>query len=278
MGVSQRFQLKNFICERKIIVEIQNLFKFKPTKDLAVVLINYTLIVAIFYLSFQIITIKNVAGQFITFGVVGILLLGILVPALYNTLIMKRPLSVLGIKKEKLMLSIGLSLVFSVIQYFLTLGNLVLPDFNLFFPLACMAVTVGFFENIFFRGFAQLRFEESFGVIPGIILSAVIYCFYHIGYGMAGSEYLMLLIIGLIYSTIFRLTSNVFILFPLLTPMGAIFTNIKDGLTIPFEAIIGFTMVIFLAVLGLVAIHNMYRKKQKKAAGDGGSQNRQSNI
>jgi membrane protease YdiL (CAAX protease family) len=245
-------------------MKTQNLFKFKPTKDLAVVMINYVLIVAVFYLSFQVITIKNVAGQFITFGVVGILMLGILTPVLYNTLIMKRPLSALGIKREKLLLSIGLCLVFSVIQYFLTLSNLELPDFRSFLPLACMAVTVGLFENIFFRGFAQLRFEESFGIILGIILSAVIYCFYHVGYGMAGSEYVTLFIIGLIYSAIFRLTSNIFILFPLLTPMGAMFTNIKEGLSIPYEAIIGFSMVLFFAVMGLVTINNVYRKRQLK--------------
>jgi len=247
-------------------MKTQNLFKFKPTKELAAVLLNFILIVAMFYLSFQIITIKNVAGQFITFGVVGILLLGILTPVLYNMLVMKRPLSALGIKKDKLLMSIGLSLVFSAIQYFLTLDKLELPDFKSFLPLACMVVTVGLFENIFFRGFAQLRIEESFGIIPGIILSAFIYCFYHVGYGMVGSEYVMLFIIGLIYSAIFRLTSNVFILFPLLTPMGAIFTNIKEGLSIPFESIIGFSMVIFFAVIGLVVINKAYKKSRMKIA------------
>ena len=245
-------------------MKTQNLFKFKPTKELAVVLLNYALIVAMFCLSFQVITIKNIAAQFITFGVIGILLLGILAPVLYNTQVMKRPLSALGIKKEKLLLSIGLCLVFSAIQYFLTLGKLELPDFKSFLPLACMAVTVGFFENIFFRGFAQLRIEECFGIIPGIILSALIYCFYHVGYGMVGSEYMTLFIIGLIYSTIFRLTSNVFILFPLLTPMGAIFTNIKDGLSIPFESIYGFSIVIFFAVIGLVVINKAYKKSHLK--------------
>ena len=125
-----------------------------------------------------------------------------------------------------------------------------------------MAVTVGFFESIFFRGFAQLRIEDSFGIIPGIILSALIYCLYHVGYGMGGSEYMMLFIIGLIYSTIFRLTNNIFILFPLLTPMGALFTNIKEGLSIPFEAIIGFSMVIGFAVIGLVVINRAYKKSQ----------------
>lgn len=243
-----------------------NLFKFKPTKELAAVLLNYIFIVAMFYLSFQIITVKNVAGQFITFGVVGILLLGILAPAFFNTLVMKRPLSDLGIKKENLPLCISLSLLFSVFQYFMTLYNLDLPDFITLLPLVCMVVTVGLFENIFFRGFAQLRFEESFGIIPGIILSTTIYCFYHVGYGMEGSEYVTLFIIGLVYSTIFRLTNSVFILFPLLTPMGAIYTNIKEGLTLPLESIIGFSMVIFFAVAGLVVIHMYYKIRRIKIA------------
>jgi hypothetical protein len=247
-------------------MKTQNLFKFKPTKELAVVLLNYALIVSMFYLSFQIITIKNIAAQFITFGVIGILLLGILAPVLYNTLVMKRPLSALGIKKENLLLSFALCVVFSAIQYFITLGKLELPDLGLLLPLVCMAVSVGFFENIFFRGFAQLRIEESFGIVPGIILSALIYCFYHVGYGMVGPEYLTLFIIGLIYSTIFRLTSNVFILFPLLTPMGALFTNIKDGLSIPFEAIFGFTIVIIFSVIGLVVVNKVYKISQLKIA------------
>lgn len=234
--------------------KVHDLFRFKPTKELAVVLINYLLITSVFYLSFQVITIKNVAAQLITFGVVGIMLLGILAPALYNKFVMKRPLSAIGIKKDKLLLSICLSIVFSAIQYFLTLRTLDLPDFRSVFPLVYMVIAVGLFENIFFRGFAQLRLEESFGIIPGIILSAAIYCMYHVGYGMLNSEYLMLLVIGLIYSTIFRLTSNIFILFPLLTPMGAIFTNIKEGLTMPFETSYGFTLVIAVSIIGLIAI------------------------
>jgi len=243
----------------------QDLFKFKPSKDLFAVLFDYALITGVFYLSFQVITIKNVAAQFITFGVIGILFLGIMAPALYSTRVMKRPLSAIGIKKDKLLLSIGLCIVFSVIQYFLTLNTLALPDFKTLFPLISMVIAVGFFENVFFRGFAQLRIEESFGIIPGIILSAIIYCLYHVGYGMAGSEYVTLLIIGLIYSAIFRLTSSIFILFPLLTPMGAIFTNIKEGLTMPFEASYGFSLVILFSIIGLVVIQRVYWKNQQKS-------------
>jgi hypothetical protein len=46
--------------------------------------------------------------------------------------------------------------------------------------------------------------------------------------------------------------------------MGAMFTNIKEGLSIPYEAIIGFSMVLFFAVMGLVTINNVYRKRQLK--------------
>lgn len=103
--------------------------------------------------------------------------------------------------------------------------------------------------------------EEYFGIIPGTILSAVIYCFYHIGYGMPSDEMLTLFIIGLIYSSIFRLTSNVLIFYPFLTPTGALFTQIKDGLVIPFEATYGFVDVIIMSIAGLYIINKLHKKR-----------------
>jgi len=244
----------------------KNLFKFEPKKELWFVVMNYLAIVLMFYLSFQIITIQHVAAQFITFGVLGVLILGILTPAIYNTLIKKRPLSEIGIHQKKLVYSLGLCLVFTVIQYFLTLRNVELPSFTSILPLIFMVITVGYFENIFFRGYAQNRFEESFGIIPAILLSTIIYTLYHVGYGMLGSEYGMLFIVGLTYSIIFRITKNIFILFPLLTPMGALYTNIKEELSIPLEAIIGFSMVIVCATLCLIYIHIIWKKKINKTS------------
>ncbi|HAN20520.1 MAG: hypothetical protein A2Y15_04205 [Clostridiales bacterium GWF2_36_10] len=239
------------------------LFKFKPTKELWVVLLSWILVVSTFYLSFQVITLKRVAAQFITFGIIGITIFGILVPVAWNSIIMKRPLSSIGLKKDKLVISLGLCIVFSIIQYYITLRKLTLPGFNELVPLITMALAVGLYENIFYRGWVQLRIEECFGIIPGIVLSAVIYCFYHIGYGMNPNEMLILFIIGLIYSSIFRLTSSVFILYPLLTPTGALFTQIKDGLQIPFEATYGFINVIAMSLIGILLISRYSRKKNK---------------
>ncbi|HSK68447.1 MAG TPA: type II CAAX endopeptidase family protein [Candidatus Limnocylindria bacterium] len=245
-------------------MKTRDLFKFKPSRELAAVLLHYLLITAVFYVSFQVVTVQRVAAQFLTFGVLGVMALGILAPAAYSTLALKRPMSAIGITKDRLLLSIGLGAAFAVAQYFMTLNKLALPGFRALFPLALMAVSVGFFENVFFRGFAQTRLEESFGIVPGIVLSALLYCFYHVGYGMAGAEYLTLFVVGLVYSAVFRLTGSIFILFPLLTPMGAMYTNIREGLALPFEAGYGFALVIAFSVIGLVVIR---RIRMKQTAG-----------
>jgi membrane protease YdiL (CAAX protease family) len=236
-------------------------FKFKPTKEILIVLASYIMVVSVFYFAFNIITFDNVAPSFIAFGVIGIALLGIAVPALWTVFIKKRPLSALGIKKDKLIISLVIGFLLCITQYFLTLKNLELPASKELIPLATMAVAVGLFENIFFRGWVQLRMEECFGIIPGILLSSVIYAVYHIGYGMGIEEMLTLFIVGLAYSTIFRLTSNIFILFPLLTPTGALFTQIKDGLRIPFEATLGFADVIVGCILILYFINKFGKRK-----------------
>jgi membrane protease YdiL (CAAX protease family) len=239
------------------------LFKFKPAKELWVVLFTWVLLVFTFYLSFNVITTKRVAAQFITFGIIGVTLLGILVPIVYNTLVMKRPLSGIGIKKDKLLISLVLCVIFTALQYYLTLRTIRMPGLYELTPIITMSLAVGLYENIFYRGWVQLRMEESFGIIPGILLSAVIYSLYHIGYGMPTNEIATLFIIGIVYSSIFRLTSNIFILFPFLTPAGALFTQIKDGLQIPFEATYGFLDVIFLSIGCILIVSKLYKKISK---------------
>lgn len=247
-------------------MSMSNLFRFKPTKEIFAVLASWIMVVSAFYLAFNIITIKHVALNFITFGIVGITLLGVLAPVIWTAFIKKKPLSRLGIKRDKIAVSIVLGIILSVVQYFLTIKNIEIPATKELIPLITMAIAVGFYENIFYRGWVQLRMEEYFGIIPGIVLSAVIYSLYHIGYDMPANEIITLFIVGLVYSTIFRLTSNIFILFPFLTPSGALFTQIKDGLRIPFEATLGFADVIILCVAILIVVNRISKGKRKQNA------------
>ena len=84
---------------------------------------------------------------------------------------------------------------------------------------------------------------------PGLLLAALCYSLYHVGYGMTGHEMLFLFGLGMTFAAVFRLTKNIFVLWPFYTPVGSLYTNVTEGLSMPFEATYG-----FLLTLGLIAM------------------------
>jgi hypothetical protein len=71
---------------------------------------------------------------------------------------------------------------------------------------------------------------------------------------MPRDEMVFLFFIGVMYAVTFRLTKNIFILWPLFQPMGQLVTLIKDGLDLPLlsglgcsEALIGMLVLVWLA-------------------------------
>jgi membrane protease YdiL (CAAX protease family) len=127
-------------------------------------------------------------------------------------------------------------------------------------PLLALALAIGFFEAIFWRGWVLLRLEEAFGVIPAILLDSLLYAAYHIGYGMPMSEMAFLFFIGVMYAVAFRLTKNIFILWPIFQPMGQLVTLIKDGLKLPLLASVGFLEVLIVMFV-LIWLGSRYAKK-----------------
>jgi hypothetical protein len=65
---------------------------------------------------------------------------------------------------------------------------------------------------------------------------------------MTGGEMLFLFGLGLVFGGVFRLTKNVFALWPFYTPVGGLYTNLREGLTMPFEATYGFLLTLGLMV------------------------------
>ena len=227
--------------------------------ELIFILIAYLSVVSGLYLAFQVFTTERVTLNFITFGPVTLFGLGVALPLLW-TIKRGRTLADIGITRSYAAVSIALGLILSLFQYFFTLAKLTIPAIPELIPLITMTLTVGLFEAVFFRGWLQLRFEEAFGILPGIILGATFYAFYHVGYGMNLNEIAFLFLIGLIYAVIFRITKNVFILWPFLTPMGALYSNINEGLIIPFEATYGFAIVLALMIGSIL----LFKKVQGK--------------
>ena len=76
------------------------------------------------------------------------------------------------------------------------------------------------FEIVFFYGFIRTLLERAFGVIPGIILAAVIYSFHHAGFQ---PEFAKLFLVGLVFAVIYRIGNSFLLIFPFFAAVGALY-------------------------------------------------------
>lgn len=224
----------------------------------------YIGVVALFWLAFRVFTQANTLGLFLSFAAG--MLLGVLGPVWYNTWIRHRGLGELGITRTNMREAIVLGLVLVAVQFMITLWGYPLPRPVDWVPLLALALTVGLFEAVFFRGFIQNRLEASFGPVGGVAGASALYALYHVGYGMGGAEMLFLFGLGVVYAVAFSVVRNLIVLWPLLVPLGSFYNNLRGGdIQMPWEAILGFVDVLglMLAAMWLAAKH----ERRVRAAG-----------
>jgi len=252
----------------KILKEILTV-RWNPTKDLAAVALTWFLVVGALYTATNILGTNVWGGMayFLVYAVLGALIFGVGFPVYWMVVVRKRTLADLGIRKENFGISLVLQLVFSATMYLPPMLTMSFPSFDKLFPLISLALCIGLFEAIFWRGWVQNRFEEAFGTIPGIILASAVYAAYHIGYGMPLSEMAFLFFIGLMFAAAFRLTRNILILYPIFQPAGQLMTLLKDGLDLPLAASIGFFEALALMIVVIVLAARYQKKTAAKLAG-----------
>jgi len=230
-------------------------------RDLAAVAVVYVIVVALFRLAFTVFTADNVLGLFLSFG--SAMTLGVAGPVIYTVWLRRRPLSSLGIGLRGWRGVIAPALIFAGVQFAITLWGYDLPRPVDWVPLLSMSLTVGLFESVFFRGFVQGRLEASFGTAPAVAGAAGLYALYHVGYGMGTEEIAFLFGLGVVYAIAYRISNNVLVLWPLLTPMGSFFAQLDSGeLTgqLPWAAIAGFADVIGLMAAVIWLAHRRERR------------------
>lgn len=219
-------------------------------RDLTAIAVMYVAVVALLAAAFRGFSTDHVAGLFLCFA--GALLVGTVGPVVYTVWVCRRPLADLGLRRDNWALTLRLALLFGGVQFALTLWGYDLPAAEDWVPLLVMALVVGVFESIFFRGFVQGRLEEAFGARVGIAGAAVLYGAYHVGYGMGLREMLFLTGLGVVYAVAYALPRNVFVLWPLLTPVGSFFANVEAGdIDLPWASIMGFADVLALMVAAI---------------------------
>jgi membrane protease YdiL (CAAX protease family) len=231
--------------------------RWEPNRDTLVALGSYVLVVGGLLLAFQVFTTAMVAANFITFAIVTLAGVGVALPVLYTVLVRRRPLADVGITRYHLWISLGLGLALGLVTYLNTLALLNTSWSLQMVPLLAMSLTVGLFEAIFFRGWLQLRLESAFGLVPAVVLGALLYALYHVGYGMSASEITGLFVLGLVFAAVFRLTKNIAILWPFFTPVGGFYQVLVDGLNLPIEATYGFVIVLGMMVAVILVAHRL---------------------
>jgi membrane protease YdiL (CAAX protease family) len=220
----------------------------------------YLVVVALLSLAFRGFGTANTAGLFLTFAAA--LLVGVIGPIYYTVWRREGSLGDLGLRAGNRGQTATLALLFAGVQFWLTVWRLDLPTPEDWVPLLVMALVVGVFEAIFFRGFLQSRLEEQFGSVAGVFVAAMLYGGYHVGYGMGLSELGFLTGLGLVYAVAFALPRSVFVLWPLLTPLGSFYNGVTSGdIDLPWASIIGFAevFIVMLALMGLARRHTTRR-------------------
>lgn len=231
--------------------------------DLVVIGILYVVVVALLRVAFVGFGTDRVAGLFLSFGTA--LVLGVAVPLWYTVRWRGRSLRSVGLGHDWRAAAVP-GLCFASVQLAITLWGYDLPSRAVdWVPLLVMSLMVGAFETVFFRGFAQGCLERSFGTALGIAVAAALYALYHVGYGMGAREMAFLFGLGVVYALAFAVARHGLVLWPLLTPLGALFNNLEAGdIELPWASIAGFA-----DVLVLMAVAVWLAAGQQRRAGGG---------
>jgi len=240
--------------------------RFRPSVDLAAVGVSWLLVVGALSVATFIVTPERGVGYFLVYALVGATLFGIALPVWWMVWRRGRSIDDLGVTARRLGLSLVLQAVFAGVLFYLTLARVTLPEPASLLPLVALSLCIGLFEAIFWRGWVQSRLEESFGFIPALLLGSALYAVYHVGYGMGWDEIGFLFFIGVLYGATFRITGSIFILWPAFQPIGQLTTLIRDGLTLPPLAALGFAEALIAMAVILFVAHKYAAKRDAGAS------------
>ena len=194
-----------------------------------------------------------------------ILFLGFLTPIYYILITKKKNLSVLGIHKKRLTVSLIINVVagISLLAMFISKNTEDISfNINSFYAITYILVA-GIFEMIFIYGFLRYEFERAFGIFPAILITAIFYSLHHAGFQ---PEFTKLFFVGIMYVTVFYFTHNIFSIFPFFWGVGAIWdvlVNSDAGNQIKNETSFIIAILMFIAMIGIsIFIHCKIKSKK----------------
>lgn len=215
------------------------------------------------------ITLANVKPvsilYFIFYNLAYGLILSFLVP-LYYLQKEKRTLSSIGIKKLGVRQFIVLIafVVFSV-------GGQLIPmimvgeqiPWNLL-PIGIVPlIMTTFFEEFLFHGFIQGRIEQHFGWLPAIIISGMMFSFYHLGYPRfrTRGDILLLFVVGLGFAIAYKLSNNNLLVSYFVNLPNAFVTYMLKNEQFPTMGLSSTISAVITLMVILIMFYSMKRNK-----------------
>ncbi len=169
---------------------------------------------------------ESLAARLIHYGGLYVVC-GVALPWGYTLLVERERLAALGLRRERWVTSLVLSLALTGLFLPLLLeGDLdAVSAGQLGRAVVVLAGAGGLFELFLYYGFVHLRLEKAFGVIPAILLTSLLYVAWHTGaqLPLEADPWLAvvkLLGVGLMYQSVFSLTHNLLVIWPFFHAVG----------------------------------------------------------
>jgi len=149
--------------------------------------------------------------------------------------------------------AITLLFLYFVFRHFSQYGIALVPHF--------LMNAIILWEPFFLFAWLQLRFDRAFGIIPDILLAGTCLGAYHIGtYELP--LVLSLAVFGIVFAAIFRLTENIFIMWPLTWSTASAEGSLEGGFLFGWNDVVVAT---FILAVQLAFIVFTWRKSRKTA-------------
>jgi membrane protease YdiL (CAAX protease family) len=196
---------------------LENLFKWKAQKNAFIGLATGIVIVL---LSIVMIYVKeNVFVSIIIRDILMILLFGIGIPLFIID--KENKYREYGLHLRKWYVFLLINLILGTLLFMMFLKESPLPsDFTFSNDIIWKIIYImlaGFFETIVFYSFIRTVIERSFGLIPAILVAAMLYSFHHAGFQ---PEFGKLLFVGILYATAFRIGNSALLIYPFFWGVG----------------------------------------------------------
>lgn len=220
--------------------------RWQPGQDTAVALATAFLMVPGYYFCTHASGIP-IASLLLAIGINGVL--NVLLPAYYMLIVRREGLDSVGITTRRLGWALGISIAGSLIMWKGLQRELPShPEVNLAAQLLFNGVIL--WEPFFVFGWLQLRFERALGLLPGILLAAASFAAYHLGtYPLSGV--VSLGILGVVFGILFRMTRNIFTLWPLTWSICSSIGTLQGGMTFQWHEVLLYAAILLVQLSGI---------------------------